>query len=445
MKKLGLIIYTAICLLVLLSSAPSLASEGGDGPVWVINLADTINPGSEQFLIQSLDKAEKENACLVVIKVDTPGGLADSMRRMVQAIIKARVPVAVFVAPAGARATSAGAFLVLAGHVSAMAPATHLGAASPVGAGGSDIKGTMADKAKSDLGALITSLAKRRGVDPLLAKEMVTEARSFDAIKAKEAGLVDLLARDLDALLKALEGRTVATGLGKVTIRTKGKGVKIHEPGLRDKILSALANPNLAYILLMIGLGGLYFELSHPGAILPGVVGALCLILAFFALSALPVSFAGMALIGLSVVLFIAEINITSYGLLSVAGAISLLLGSLMLFETDQAGQLIGISLSVLIPTVTATILFFATIAYLAGKAQLVKSITGMEGLIGETGVVIGSGKVRVMGEIWRASGADGLDPGGKVKVLGHEGLDLRVAPYDPVFTKDKDKSPDKE
>ncbi|KIX12174.1 NfeD family protein [Dethiosulfatarculus sandiegensis] len=445
MKKLGLILFTAACLLGLGSLASLAVSPGGDGPVWVINLADTINPGSEQFLIQSLDKAEKDNACLVVIQIDTPGGLADSMRHMVQAIIKSRVPVAVFVAPAGARATSAGAFIVLAGHVSAMAPATHLGAASPVGAGGSDIKGTMAKKAKSDLAALITSLAKRKGVDPELAKEMVTEARSFDAVKAKEAGLVDLLARDVDDLLKALEGRTVATGLGKITISTKGKGLKVHEPGLRDKILSALANPNLAYILLMIGLGGLYFELSHPGTILPGVVGALCLILAFFALSALPVSFAGMALIGLSVVLFIAEIKITSYGLLSVAGAISLLLGSLMLFETGDAGALVGISLTVLIPTVAATIVFFASLAYLAGKAQMTKSITGMEGLVGEKGVVTSPGKVRIMGELWRARGTEGLEPDRVVKVVGHEGLDLQVVPYDSVVFEDKNNSPDKE
>jgi membrane-bound serine protease (ClpP class) len=266
-------------------------------------------PGSTEFLKNAIDKANQADSCLIVIQLDTPGGVVDSMRHMVQAIMKSRSPVAVFVAPAGARATSAGAFIVLSASVAAMAPATHMGAASPVQGGGKEIEGTMAKKVMSDLTALIRSMAKRKKLDPKLAEDMVTEATSYDASKAKELGLVDLVTPDLGNLLKQLEGRVVPTGDGKRTISTKGKTLVFHEPGFREKLLSALANPNLAYILMMIGLAGLYFELSNPGAIFPGVVGAVSLILAFFGMSALPVSYAGLALIGLAIVLFIAEIK----------------------------------------------------------------------------------------------------------------------------------------
>lgn len=417
-----------ICLaLFWAQAAPAGEPVSGRGPVWVIDLKDTINPGSTDFLLRGIAKANKDDAALVVIKLDTPGGVADSMRRMAQAIMESKAPVAVYVAPPGARATSAGAFLVLAANVGAMAPATHLGAASPVTAGGKDIEGTMAKKAKSDLGALIQSLAKRRGRDPKAALEMVTEAKSYDAVQAKEMGMVDVIAPDLGSLLKALEGRVVETAGGQRRITSKGRGLHFFKPGMRDKLLSALASPNLAYILLMIGMAGIYFELSHPGVILPGVVGALSLILAFFAMSALPVSYAGLALIGLAIVLFIAEIKVTSYGMLSVGGAISLFLGSIMLFKSGD--QFSAVSLSVLLPVGGSTMVFFAGVAFLAGRAQFAKKQTGMEGLVGERGVVIGPGKVRVMGEIWQATGTEGAEPGEPVEVMEVAGLVVRVGP----------------
>ena len=425
-RLLALTILTLCLLAVPLASAQG-APDGG--PVWVVELSDTINPGSADYLVENLQQAAAAQASLVVIRLDTPGGLVSSMRKMVRAIMACPVPLVVYTAPAGARATSAGAFLMLAAPIAAMAPATHLGAAHPVGAGGKDIKGTMGEKAVSDLKALAVSLAKQRGRDPKLAGEMVSKSTSYDAGQAKELGLVDVVARDLGELLAALQGRKVAIPGGERVINTKGKTLRFVEPGWREKLLSLLASPNLAYILLMIGLAGLYFELSHPGAIFPGVVGGLALILAFFAMSALPVSYAGLALIGLAVVLFFAEIKVTSYGLLSLGGAVSLILGSIMLFRSGET--VVAVSLTVLIPTAICVIAFFAGVAYVAGKAQLAKGVTGLEGLVGARGVVVDATRVRVQGELWRYRGAAGLEPGQEVKVTRAQGLEVEVAPMD--------------
>ena len=399
----------------------------GQGPVFVIELKDTINPGSADYLAAGLQAAAEVDAACVVIQLDTPGGLADSMREMVKAILASPVPVVVYVAPSGARAASAGAFLVLAAPVAAMAPATNLGAAHPVAAGGQEIKGAMADKAVADLEAMIKGLAKRRDRNPELAAKMVTESASYDAGQAKELGLVDLVAGDLGQLLAALEGRVVQTAAGPMRIETKGKALRFFEPSLRHKILSMLASPNLAYMLLMIGLMGLYFELSNPGAIFPGVIGGVCLLLALFAMSALPISYTGLALIGLSVVLFITEIYVVSGGVLAIGGAVALILGSVMLFETDN--DMLRVSLSVLIPTVTGVVVFFGAVTWLAMRAQLRKTSTGSEGLVGQKGVVVSPGQVQVVGELWKAKSAQPLEPGQEVLVTAVEGLLLRVEP----------------
>lgn len=407
----------------------------GQGPVFVIDLKDTINPGSADYLTAGLQAAAEADAACVVIQLDTPGGLADSMREMVKAILASPVPVVVYVAPSGARAASAGAFLVLAAPVAAMAPATNLGAAHPVAAGGQEIKGAMADKAVADLEAMIKGLAKRRDRNPELAAKMVTESASYDAGQAKELGLVDLVAGDLGQLLAALEGRVVQTSAGPVRIETKGKTLRFFEPSLRHKILSMLASPNLAYILLMIGLMGLYFELSNPGAIFPGVLGGVCLLLALFAMSALPISYTGLALIGLSVVLFITEIYVVSGGVLAIGGAVALILGSVMLFETDN--DMLKVSLSVLIPTVAGVVVFFGAVTWLAMRAQLRKASTGSEGLVGQKGVVVGPGQVRVVGELWKAKSAQPLEPGQEVLVTAVEGLLLSVEPLSTPEPKD--------
>ncbi|MCB2184890.1 MAG: nodulation protein NfeD [Deltaproteobacteria bacterium] len=408
------------------AAAPA-GRESSSGPVWVVELADTINPGTALYLVSSLERARAADAALVVITLDTPGGLVDSMRQMVQAVLASPLPVVVYVAPSGARATSAGAFLVLASPLAAMAPATHLGAAHPVGAGGEDIKGTMGEKVVSDLTAYAVSLAKKRGRNPELARAMVEKSTSYDAGEALKLGLVQILAPDLGTLLKDLEGRKVETAQGPVTVHVAGRPLRYDHPGLRERLLAVLANPNLAYILMMIGLAGLYFELSNPGAIFPGVVGAVSLILAFFALSTLPVSYAGLALILLAVVLFFAEIKVVSHGLLSLGGAVSLILGSLMLFNSSD--ELVAVSLAVLVPTVITIICFFAGVAYLAGRAQLAQSRTGVEGLFGLEGVALGEGRVKVQGEIWRAESSEPLTKGQRVVVKALRDLTLVVAP----------------
>jgi membrane-bound serine protease (ClpP class) len=434
----------ACLLLVLLSAGTTMLPAGakepsvpaaGKGPVFVIDLKDTVNPGSADYLATGLQTAAEANAACAVIQLDTPGGLADSMRDMVKAILASPVPVVVYVAPSGARAASAGAFLVLAAPVAAMAPATNVGASHPVAAGGQEIKGAMADKAVADLKAMIMGLAKRRGRNPEIAAKMVAESASFDAGQAKELGLVDMVAGDLGQLLAALEGRVVQTSAGPARIETKGKALRFFEPSLRHKILSMLASPNLAYILLMIGLMGLYFELSNPGAILPGVVGGLSLLLALFAMSALPISYTGLALIGLSVVLFIAEIYIVSGGVLAIGGAVALILGSVMLFETDN--EMLKVSLSVLIPTVAGVVVFFGAVTWLAMRAQLRKASTGSEGLVGQKGVVVTNGQVRVVGELWNAQSAHPLEPGQEVKVTEVEGLLLSVEPLSATEPKE--------
>ncbi|MCA1906710.1 MAG: ATP-dependent Clp protease proteolytic subunit, partial [Desulfarculus sp.] len=400
-------------------------AESSPGPVWIVELKDSVNPGSARFLVESLRRAAAERACLVVVQLDTPGGLVESMREMVQAILASPAPVAVYVAPSGARAASAGAFLVLAAQVAAMAPATQVGAAHPVGGGGVEIKGAMGDKVVQDLSAMARGLAQRRGRDPDLAQRMVTESLSLEAGEALKKGMIDLMASDLGSLLGQLEGVTVATESGPRVISTQGRHLVFHAPDWRDRLLSLLASPNLAYILLMIGLAGLYFELSHPGTIFPGVVGGLCLILAFFAMSSLPVSYAGLALILLSLVLFFLEIKVVSGGLLGLGGGLALILGSIMLF--DQPGQLTAISLAVLVPTLAAFLAFFGGVTWLAARAQLTRARTGAEGLIGEKGVVLGPGRVRVLGEIWRARGAEGLAAGQAVVVKAVDGLTLGV------------------
>lgn len=398
------------------------------GPVWIIELKDSVNPGSARFLVEGLRRAAAERASLVVVQLDTPGGLVESMREMVQAILASPAPVAVYVAPSGARAASAGAFLVLAAQVAAMAPATQVGAAHPVGGGGEEIKGAMGDKVVQDLSAMARGLAQKRGRDPELAQRMVSESLSLEAGEALKKGMIDLMASDLGSLLGQLEGVSVQTESGPRVISTQGRHLVFHGPDWRDRLLSFLASPNLAYILLMIGLAGLYFELSHPGTIFPGVVGGLCLILAFFAMSSLPVSYAGLALILLSLVLFFLEIKVASGGLLGLGGALALILGSIMLF--DQPGQLTAISLTVLIPTLAAFLAFFGGVTWLAARAQLARARTGAEGLIGEKGVVLGPGRVRVLGEIWRARGVGDLSPGREVVVRAVDGLTLSVEPH---------------
>jgi membrane-bound serine protease (ClpP class) len=391
----------------------------------VIELEGTINPGTAQFVTRGLKQAESSKHSLVIIRLDTPGGLDPSMRSIVKAILNASLPVVVYVAPKGARAASAGVMITIAAHVAAMAPQTNIGAAHPVSAGGKEINKTMSEKVVNDMVAYARSIAKGRGRNVDWVEKAIRESVSITADAAVENKVVDLVARDIDDLLALLDGREILLDNNKVKLGTKGLNLIYFTPGWRDRVLRTISNPNIAYILMMIGLAGLYFELAHPGAILPGVIGAIALILAFFSFQTLPVNYAGLLLIALAIIFFIAEIKVSSYGLLSVAGLISLILGSVMLFEN------IRVSLKLMMPTVVLIGGFFIAIAFLAFRAYRTQPKGGMEGLLGEIGVVEEridpSGLIFAHGEYWKATSQEVAEQGEKVRIIGSKGLELIV------------------
>jgi membrane-bound serine protease (ClpP class) len=400
-------------------------SQGKQNSAMVIELEGTINPGTAQFVTKGLKRAETSNQGLVIIRLDTPGGLDTSMRSIVKAILNSSIPVVVYVAPRGARAASAGVMITIAAHVAAMAPQTNIGAAHPVSAGGKEIDKTMSEKVVNDMVAYVRSIAKDRGRNQDWAEKAIRESVSITADVAVKEKVVDLVARDLDELLELLDGREIVLNKGKVKIATKGVQLTYVTPGWRDRVLNTISNPNIAYVLMMIGMAGLYFELAHPGAILPGVVGAISLILAFFAFQTLPVNYAGLLLIALAIIFFIAEIKVSSYGLLSVAGLISLTLGSVMLFED------VRVSLKLMMPTIVLIGGFFIVIAFLAFRAYRSKPTSGMEGLIGEIGVVEERidpvGLIFAHGEYWKATSKEVTEQGEKVRVIDSRGLELIV------------------
>jgi len=399
--------------------------QGTQNSAMVIELEGIINPGTAQFVTRGLKQAETSKLKLVIIRLDTPGGLSSSMRDIVKAILNAPMPVVVYVAPRGARAASAGVMITIAAHVAAMAPQTNIGAAHPVSAGGKEISKTMSEKVVNDMVAYARSIAKDRGRNEDWVEKAIRESVSITGEVAVKHKVVDLVAKDMDDLLDLLDGREIVLGKSKVKLDTKGLELISFTPGWRDRVLSTISNPNIAYILMMIGMAGLYFELAHPGAIFPGVIGAISLILAFFAFQTLPVNYAGLLLIGLAIIFFIAEIKVASYGLLSLAGLISLALGSVMLFED------VGVSLKLMLPTIVLIGGFFIGIAFLAFRVYRRKPISGMEGLIGETGVVEERidpvGLIFAHGEYWKATSTEVAEQGDKVRIMGSRGLELIV------------------
>ncbi|MBW2487308.1 MAG: nodulation protein NfeD [Deltaproteobacteria bacterium] len=419
--KATIVILLSLCALLFASGA-----WAAEGDVYVVAINDAISPGVAEYINNSIEQAENEEAACLIIELDTPGGLAESMRLIIKDILGSSVPIVVFVAPRGARAASAGVMITMAADVAAMAPGTNIGAAHPVGAGGKDISGKMSEKVINDMVAHAKSVAEKRGRNQEWVEQAIRESVSVTETEALKENIIDLIAEDTDDLIRQLNGRKIAD---KGELKLDKAQKVIVEPSLRTNILKTISNPNIAYILLMIGLAGLYFELSHPGAIFPGVIGGISLILAFFALQTLPVNYAGMLLIALAIILFIMEMKIASYGLLSVAGVLSLLLGSLMMFK--NTGPDMGLSLKVLLPTIILISGFFVFVAGLVFRAQMSKPKTGTKGLVGEIGIVkkalAPEGKVFVHGELWHARAQAEIDVNQKVRVINVVNLMLEV------------------
>ncbi|MEA1936452.1 MAG: nodulation protein NfeD [Thermodesulfobacteriota bacterium] len=426
-KKLCIVLL-AIALLFVIGSSPSF---GGDkNPVFdVITIDSAITPPVAKYIVQAIDRSSNEGSDGLIILLDTPGGLDLAMRDIIKGLLNSPVPVIVFVSPSGARAASAGVIITISAHVAAMAPGTNIGAAHPVALGAGKMDETMAEKVENDFVAYAKSIAEKRGRDTKWVEEAIRKSKSITAEEALKKNVIDFVAVDIKHLLEKLDGKEITLSSGKVVLKTKGAIVNYKKMGLRENILTALSNPNIAYLLLMIGLAGLYFEFAHPGVILPGVIGGISLILSFYALQTLPVNYAGVLLIIFGIILFIAEIKIISHGMLTVAGIISLTLGSIMLFESPAPA--LRVSFKVMIPTVAITSLFFAGIITLALKAQMRKPVTGTEGMIGEEGKTITAihedGKVFIKGEYWNAFSQKLVEEDERVKVIGISGLKVEV------------------
>ena len=429
MIKRLIVWWTLIGIALAWPAATHSGSEPAARPVLVIQMEGVIAPSSADYIIRAIKQADREAAQALVIELDTPGGLDLSMRSIIKEMLAAERPIVVYVSPRGARAASAGAFITLAAHVAAMAPGTNIGAAHPVNMGGQMDK-EMTKKVTNDAAAYIRTIAEQRGRNAQWAEDAVRKSVSATEKEALNLKIIDLVADKLDNLLVALDGREVTTAHGKVILRTKGVEVIRLEMGLRDKVLKVISDPTIAYMLLMLGLAGLYFELSTPGAILPGVLGGICLILAFYAFQTLPINYAGLLLILLAIILFIAEVKVTSYGMLAVGGIIAMILGSMMLIKSPA--PFMRISLPAIVLTTGATAAFFLFIVAMALQAQRQQTTTGAEGLIGQIGTVRTplkpEGSVLVGGELWSAQCEEGAEPGDKVRIRALKGLMLFVS-----------------
>lgn len=399
--------------------------------VVVATYEGVINPVSAEYLHDAIMYAEKKKAHLLIFQLDTPGGLDTSMRIMVKDIIASQVPVVVYIAPSGARAASAGVFLILAAHIAAMAPGTNIGAAHPVAMGGGEMDKVMKEKIENDAVAYIRSLAERRGRNADWAEDAVRKSVSVSAQEALKLHVIDFVANNLDHLLHRLDGHTVNMDGRTLTLHTQNVNIEQFPMSWRLEALKALSDPNIAYVLMTIGMIGLIAELYNPGAILPGVVGAISLILAFYSLQSLPVNYAGVLLLILGLVFFILEATVTSFGLLAIGGLISLILGSLMLMREEF--PFYQLSWTVILPVVIVAAGFTFLVATFGLKSFRSRTMTGKEGMIGLIGIaktdLAPRGKVFVHGELWEAYSDEPIPAGMPVQVTGIEGLTLYVKP----------------
>ncbi|HEX9656697.1 MAG TPA: nodulation protein NfeD [Bacteroidota bacterium] len=416
----------------LLAAFLLVSSTFAAGTVHVISLDASINPATADYISQSILRAHKANAEALVIRLNTPGGLLKSTREIVRDILSAPLPVVVYVAPSGSQAASAGTFITLAAHVAAMAPGTNIGAAHPVGMQGGEPDSIMNAKATNDAAAFIRSISEKRKRNVQWAEEAVRRSLSITENEALEKNVIDVVAENVNELLSKIDSLEVEVNGSKQILNTKDAEVIMEEMDWKHSILDILSDPNIAYILLMLGMYGLLFELYNPGSLFPGVVGAIALILGLYSLHTLPINYAGLALIILAIILFILEIKVTSYGMLTVAGVVCLFLGSVMLIDSESSLEFISISWGVIIPTIVVTVLFFVFALAYGIRAQTRKPTTGEQGLLGERGEAISllnpEGQVRVHGEIWNASTVGGkIAKGTTVVVTKVDGLRVHV------------------
>lgn len=423
------VIAAALAILVLVVVLPV---QGFPAYIRRMSLKGSVNPGSAAWFLRELGEANDSGDRMLLVELDTPGGLVSALRQMVQGVMASKVPVVVYVAPSGAQAASAGALLLLSAHVAAMAPGTETGAAHPVGIGGEvEKQSVMNTKIENDLAAYARSLAQKRGRNPVWAERAVRESIASTASEALEAGVIDVIAAERNELLALLDGRKVTTAAGEVILHTKGVAVREAAPAFREELMMTIADPNIALFLLFLGIAGLYFELTTPGAIFPGVAGAIALLLGAWAMQLLSVSVTGLLLIALSLLFFGLEIFVVSSGVLAVAGLIALFIGSIMVFDAPESG--ITLNWWIFLPlflSFSATVLL---LVFMVVRSTRGKVISGMEGLIGQTGIVERAiaegttGKVFVHGELWDASASGVVPAGSRVTVTGVEGMRLLV------------------
>jgi membrane-bound serine protease (ClpP class) len=417
----------SIMLVVLLASGLA-AGQLYASDIHVIEIEGPIGPVAANFISDEIERAEEDGAVCLVLEVDTPGGLDTSMRDIIQDIIASKVPVVVYVSPSGARCASAGVFIAMSADAVGMTPGTSIGAAHPVTIGEGEVDEDTMDKIVNDSASYIKSLAVKRGRNEEWAERTVRESATATAEEALELGVIDAVADNLEDLLEAIDGKEIDEVKGG-TLRTEDALIRRLDMGLRYRLLGILSNPNVAYLLLILGFYGLFFELSNPGSIFPGVLGGIFLILAFFSFQMLPINYAGVLLILLAVGFFVAEIWVTSGGLLTIGGGVAMFLGSLMLIESPA--PFLRISLKVIIPAVIATAAFFAFAVGAGLRAQRRRPTTGREGLVGEQGVattdIDRSGQAFVHGELWTVVSDERIAKGEEVVVVSIRGLRLEV------------------
>lgn len=426
MTSIRFYIGTILFLLITFVAFPSNAEqeEGGEERIVLLRLSDVINPVVARFFTEELQNANTQKATAFLLELDTPGGLDSAMRTMVKGMLASDIPTIVFVYPPGGRAASAGAYITLAADFAVMAPGTNIGAATPVALGGTPDKkqdSVMMEKVVNDAVAYAKSLAEKRGRNTDWAEKIVRESISTPAGEALKLGVIDFIAEDEKTLLEGLNGRSYLRSGKSRTLDTKGVQLFEVKMGWVQEILNTISNPNIAYLLLMLGILGIFFEISQPGVILPGTIGAIALLLAFFALQTLPVNYVGILLILLSVVFFILEVKVVSYGMLSVAGIVAMTMGSLILFEGDDPS--FRVSWTLIGATVFLTSATVLAVLYFVVRAQNAKFFSGMEGLVGECGEAVTeiheSGRVFVHGEYWNAYSEEPIVEGEKIEILG--------------------------